>query len=859
MRKRFELNDGWGFTERFSDELLNDDCGLSLKAVRLPHTVTETPLHYFDEKIYQMVSGYRKELFIPNSFEGSRIFVHFGGAAHEASVYINGQLIAVHSCGYTAFEAELTEFLRYGAVNILAVKLDSRETLNIPPFGHVIDYMTFGGLYREAYIEVTDSVRIADVFAMPQIEEELSPAIQEGLKRSAVRIHGSVESVVRIDSDVDTDEDEYSIGLLFNGREIMRIPLSGAEKKEAAGSEGLWYSFSADAGTVRLWDIVSPKLYKLEYILIFDDEVIDSFSLRTGFRKAEFKKDGFFLNGRKVILRGLNRHQTYPYIGYAAPESLQRLDADILRKELALNAVRTSHYPQSQHFIDRCDELGLLVFTEIPGWQHIGDEKWKEIAVNNVKEMVRQYRNHPSVILWGVRINESVDDDELYERTNGVARALDPTRSTGGVRYLKKSSFLEDVYTYNDFLHDGTNAGCEKKADVTPDMERAYLISEYNGHMYPTKPFDSEEHRQTHALRHANVLDAVRAEKDIAGSFGWCFTDYPTHKDFGSGDRVCYHGVTDFFRNPKLAAGVYSSFQDKHTILEISSAMAIGEHPGGSLGRIWIITNADSVRMYQNDILIKEYSVKDSAYKHLKHGPIMIDDFIGSKLKDEGFSRRQEQIVKNILNSAAIYGMNDLPSKIKIQAIEALAVYRMTFADAYRLYQKYIGGWGDKTTVWKFEAVKDGSVVKTVTKSPFGKLNIELICGEDIEDNKRSGEGSYGEDADVASLPDNEPFILTEKETYDMALVRVHITDEYGNIMPFYNGHLKMKLDGPIEQAGPDYIEISGGMGGILVRTCGKEGSARLTASFPDGRQDSTEAAVDFMIKIKKTQKLQTL
>ena len=209
MRKRFELNDGWGFTERFSDELLNDDCGLSLKAVRLPHTVTETPLHYFDEKIYQMVSGYRKELYIPSSFEGSRIFVHFGGAAHEASVYINGQLIAVHSCGYTAFEAELTEFLRYGAVNVLAVKLDSRETLNIPPFGHVIDYMTFGGLYREAYIEVSDSVRIADAFAMPQIEEDLSGVIAPGVKMSGIRAKVAVESVIAISSDIDIDENEY--------------------------------------------------------------------------------------------------------------------------------------------------------------------------------------------------------------------------------------------------------------------------------------------------------------------------------------------------------------------------------------------------------------------------------------------------------------------------------------------------------------------------------------------------------------------------------------------------------------------------------------------------------------------------
>ena len=108
------------------------------------------------------------------------------------------------------------------------------------------------------------------------------------------------------------------------------------------------------------------------------------------------------------------------------------------------------------------------------------------------------------------------------------------------MRAHKKSSFLEDVYTYNDFVHDGTNRGCEKKTSVTSDPKKPYLISEYNGHMYPTKAFDWEEHRVEHALRHVRVLDAAAAEGDIAGSFGWCMFDYNTHKDFGSGDRICY-------------------------------------------------------------------------------------------------------------------------------------------------------------------------------------------------------------------------------------------------------------------------------------------------------------------------------
>ena len=123
------------------------------------------------------------------------------------------------------------------------------------------------------------------------------------------------------------------------------------------------------------------------------------------------------------------------------PESMQRMDADILKYELGVNAVRTSHYPQSHYFIDQCDRIGLLVFMEIPGWQHIGDEAWKDRAVINVRDMVMQYRNHTSIILWGVRINESQDDDDFYRRTNAVAHELDPSRPTGGVRAHKRAAF----------------------------------------------------------------------------------------------------------------------------------------------------------------------------------------------------------------------------------------------------------------------------------------------------------------------------------------------------------------------------------------------------------------------------------
>ena len=122
---------------------------------------------------------------------------------------------------------------------------------------------------------------------------------------------------------------------------------------------------------------------------------------RFGLREAVFKNDGFYLNQKKIKLQGLNRHQSYPYVGYAMPKSLQIEDAEIIKYDLGCNIVRTSHYPQSVHFLNRCDEIGLLVFEEIPGWQHIGNDEWKKASLSNLDQMIERDRNHPAIVLWG--------------------------------------------------------------------------------------------------------------------------------------------------------------------------------------------------------------------------------------------------------------------------------------------------------------------------------------------------------------------------------------------------------------------------------------------------------------------------
>ena len=311
---------------------------------------------------------------------------------------------------------------------------------------------------------------------------------------------------------------------------------------------------------------------------------IDRKQVTFGFRTAEFRADGFYLNGKKTFLRGLNRHQSYPYIGYAAPESLQREDARILREELHCTAVRTSHYPQSPYFLDECDRRGLLVFTELPGWQHIGDDNWKDAACEMLQEMILQNRNHPSIILWGVRINESVDDDASTPAPIKLPISWTPAVLPPACVSGKKPS-AGGCLCLQRFFPQRRNARRKAKKDVTPDMGKALLISECNGHMYPTKAFDDGPHRQEHALRHVRVQNAAYASGEHAGCFGWCMFDYQTHKDFGSGDRICYHGVLDSFRNPKLAAAVYASQGDTDPVLAVSSSMDIGDNPAGQLAQ----------------------------------------------------------------------------------------------------------------------------------------------------------------------------------------------------------------------------------------------------------------------------------
>ena len=571
-------------------------------SVVLPHTNKLFPWHSFDDADYEFISTYRRHFRLPASARGKRVFVDFEGAMTASTVWINGHSLGEYKGGYTPFSFELTPHLRWDAPNVLAVHLDSTERQDIPPFGYEVDYMTFGGIYREVSLRIVPDLFLENIFARAIDPLSSSPSLEVEcfFERPVADTAITLEAELR------------------DGDKVLAkqtAPLSTHSGDSGTPSQVLRFYHLAG---ITLWDLHTPKLYEVHVRLLRNGTVFDQDTRRIGFREARFTPQGFSLNGRIVKLRGLDRHQTFPFVGQAMPARVQRRDAYILRRELKCNIVRTSHYPQSRHFLDACDELGLMVLEEIPGWQHIGDQAWQDIAVDNVSRMIRRDWNHPSIILWGVRINESKDDHDFYTRTNAAAHALDKTRQTGGIRSNLHSELLEDVYTNNDFgfpLH--------------PPVAPLYLNTEFVGHTFPTRSTDNSARQREHTIHHARVHNQIASDPKFSGGIGWCAFDYNTHFNFGSGDRICYHGVSDIFRLPKPAAGFYKSQCDpeEEIILEPAFHWARNDEDTGFTVAL-ICSNCDHVKLFLDSgkgfQQLAEADPDHEQFPHLRYAPFSV-------------------------------------------------------------------------------------------------------------------------------------------------------------------------------------------------------------------------------------------
>jgi beta-galactosidase len=624
------MNRDWRYSPSFvvgGHDLAFDDS--QFDRVVIPHTNVPLSWHGFDDKSYEFVSLYRRRFKVPAQARGQRVFVDFEGVMTASTVWINGQRAGEYKGGYTPFSFELTPHLNFDADNLLAVDVDSSERPDIPPFGHQIDYLTFGGIYRGIALRIVPATYIENIFAQPKntLTEHPSLDVECFIQHLEPSRKALMLEVALLD------------GQKFIAKAAQQISASLATEDPVA----TMLKFAPLQG-IQLWDLSQPHLYTVRVRLLDGESVVDEDARRIGFRQAQFTDHGFELNGKVIKLRGLDRHQTFPFVGQAMPARVQRRDAYILRKELHCNIVRTSHYPQSHHFLDACDEYGLLVLEEIPGWQHIGDQAWQDASVDNVSRMIRRDWNHPSVVLWGVRINESRDNHNFYTRTNALAHQLDPTRQTGGIRNFQESEFLEDVFTMNDF-------GWPLK----PPNHPRYLNTEFVGHTYPVKTIDDNVRHREHTIRHARVHDQLASDAQYAGGIGWCAFDYNTHSDFGAGDRICYHGVTDIFREPKPAAGFYKSQCDpeEEIVLEPAFHWAAGDE-ALRFTVAMICSNCDHLKLFVRNAdawdLFAEADPDREQFAHLQYPPFSIDltksHKVWGDLRVDGYLKGKQVISK---------------------------------------------------------------------------------------------------------------------------------------------------------------------------------------------------------------------
>ena len=780
MRQTLPLNFAWLFKP--SHDPAENPVGSvesGYEQVDLPHTNKILPFSHFDEADYQFTSTYVKTFEAPNLEAGHRLFVRFAGVAVSCDASLNGVALGRHEGAYTPFEFDLTPHLISDGTNRLHVVVDSTEQKDVPPFGNVVDYLVYGGIYREVTLEIRPESAIETCFVRT-FEHAVAAESEMILDISCTFAKPVADAHLRFD-------------LMKDGVSVRHY-----EKTDVQGET---IRVQAVAQDIQRWDLDHPNLYELAVELVVGGITVDRVVRRFGFRSFAFTEEGFVLNNRKVKLIGLNRHQSYPYVGYAMPARIQKKDAAILKNELFVNIVRTSHYMQSDAFLDACDQVGLLVFEEIPGWQHIGDDHFKQLSMQNLKDMITHHFNHPSIVMWGVRINESPDNHAFYLATNELARTLDDSRPTGGVRNFAGSELLEDVYTYNDFHHSGANEGLDKPVSIAKGIV-PYLVTEHNGHMFPTKKYDNEARRAEQARRHLTVLDSAFGFGQCSGAIGWCFADYNTHVEFGSGDRICHHGVMDMFRLPKHAAYVYASQNDKVPVLHAATNMVMGEYPGTSIPPTEIYTNCDYVKVYKNGEYIDQFYPDWVTYGNIPHPPVVVDDYIADRIaKHEPYSPKVAAMIKEVLLAYTKHGINLTP-KAKLTVAKLALFHHVSVKDLMILFGKYIGDWGTKGSVYRYDGYKQDELVVSQTLGASGNP-VLYVKADDVT--------------------------LSHGGTYDATRIVVGLKDVHGNDLPYAQLAITVETTDELQVIGPKVQPLIGGSIGVYVRTTGTKGQGVVT------------------------------
>ncbi len=628
--------------------------------ITIPHTAKIEPLVVNNQ--FQGTCWYQKKFKVPNS-KNKKVFLYFEGVMQEADVWINNKKVTNHKGGYLPFTVDVTPFLK-SKNNTIKVKVNNEDNPEFLPGKPLkdLDFNYYGGIYRNVYLITTDKLYITNPI---QANKKASGGIYANFDKSNKnKASGTVQVHLKNEYAI---EKNASLKFTLTNCEGEKLEFKSEAFAINANSEKT-ITQNIVVNNPKLWSISKPNLYHLEIQIISNNKVIDSYSEKIGIRKSEIKEDGYYLNDEKLYITGTNEHQEYPYLGYAISDEAQYRDA-VKIKNAGFDFVRMSHYPHAEAFLDACDELGILVMNSLTGWQFFGNETFQKNAIQDIRDMARRDRNHPSIIFWEASLNETQMTEDFMKLASKALKEELPYGNNCSASWI-------DNDNYDLFIPARQHAKAPDYWTKYNKGNRKIFIAEYgdweyyaqnagfNQTQFANLKEDERTSRQLRAhgekrlLQQAyNFQEAANSNRkgiNTIGEANWAMFDY----NRGYSPDLESSGISDIFRIPKYAYSFYQSQRDANVILDA----ALTSGPMLTIANNWtetsplnvtVYSNCDEVELYLNDVLVaKQKPLLNKNSDKLNHPPFIfnLDTFIAGTLRAEGFIKGQK-VVSNVVKT----------------------------------------------------------------------------------------------------------------------------------------------------------------------------------------------------------------
>ena len=655
QKKNFNYN--WEFFKD-KDSLFTE--GLSLKTslikwdkISFPHTANIEPIEKINQQ-WQGICFYRKFFSIPAGNKGKHIALQFDAAMQEADVYLNGKHVFNHKGGYLPFYIDISNAIKFGAENSVVVKLDNRDNPLFAPGKPIkdLDFNYYSGIYRNTWLIVKEKLYITNAVAA---NTEAGGGV---LIRYENVTDKSAEIIVQtqVQNDFTTSENAQ-IKLILKDKTGRIVAQSTSKKELIKQGNKITISQTMLIANPALWSPATPYLYNLSAVLLQNGKVVDSDTIKTGIKTLRFEAGAFYLNGKKLVIRGTNRNQEYPYVGNAASDNAQYRDAYKI-KQAGFNFVRSSHYPQSPAYLDACDELGVMVMDAIPGWQFVGNDIFKENSYQDIRDMMRRDRNHASIILWEASLNESDMKADYMTKAHAIVHEEMPFANT------YSAGWMDTIYDV--FLP-------ARQHVKAPDYWRKYskkkpfIIAEYgdweyyaqNGGFNQTQFQDlKKEDRSSRQLLgygekrlSQQALNFQEAHNDnmyspAVGDANWLMFDY----NRGYAADIESSGIMDMVRSPKFSFYFYQSQIDP-----VINGGNTFNKPMLFIANYWQNDSDTAIKIYSNcsevELFLNGKSLgmqgpdKDQYSTNLKHAPFTFHSpkYLPGSLKAVGYINHKKE------------------------------------------------------------------------------------------------------------------------------------------------------------------------------------------------------------------------